>query len=197
MSEPQPRRFQFDEQLAMSHGHSASADIEKLLLEQIPGARNARPAAPENDRQGTDWWVEHVSGRHLSVDCKVRSEDWSVKSPPRDDLAIETWSVIEKQKPGWSRDQNKRSDYILWLWTDTGRWCLVPFHMLCAVTQEHWQRWISAYGANRQDTEGRYHSECVFVPRRELWVCIFRRFGGSAGHRVTSSTVQARDIQWR
>ena len=38
------------------------------------------------------------------------------------DIALETWSVIEKLKIGWTRDLNKRSDYVLWFWLDTKRW---------------------------------------------------------------------------
>jgi ribose-phosphate pyrophosphokinase len=58
-----------------------------------------------------------------SSKIKVRDEDWAFK-PGRnaaDDLALETWSVIEKQVIGWTRNQSKMTDYVLWFWRDRRR----------------------------------------------------------------------------
>jgi len=170
--------YGFQERLVMSHGAAQGAQIEHLILGRIPGALSVHPAHPINDRHGTDFWVEHASGRHLSVDCKVRSEDW--KRRGCDDLAIETWSVMETGKVGWSRDPNKRTDYVLWYWVDTGRWCLLPFPLLCGVCQEQWQSWLFLYPTHQQRTQGgpgsSWTSECVFVPRRAVWAEIYRRY---------------------
>lgn len=175
--------YGFQERLALSQGVSQSRDIKDILLENIPGALNAYPAHTENDRNGTDWWIEHITGRHLSIDCKVRESDWAATHPSEDDLALETWSVVEAEIPGWTRDIKKRTDYVLWFWLDTGRWCLVPFSMLCRVFGDKWQDWSGKYKTARQRTprsNGQsYHSECVFVPRREIWAEIYRTFGGS------------------
>lgn len=169
--------YGFQEQLVMSQGVAFSATVQDVLLKNIPGACNVYPASRSNDKNGTDWWVEHESGNHLSVDAKVRSMDWAAKG--KDDLALETWSVVESMKVGWTRDSRKRTDYVLWLWTDSGRWCLVPFPMLCAVFSEKWQDWKTSYKTSRQHTpEGNYHSECVFVPRKELWAAIYRKYSG-------------------
>ena len=173
--------YDFDQQLAMSQGRSATRDVREILLTEVPGALAAHPAATENDRNGTDWWVEHASGRHLSIDCKVRDVDWRATHPAEDDLALESWSVTEAKKVGWTRDPAKRTDYILWLWLDTGRWCLVPFPMLCTVFVEHWERWRSQYKTRVQESNrgnSVWHSECIFVPRREVWAAIYRRFSG-------------------
>lgn len=177
-----PREYGFNEQMAMSAGKAASADIGQILTKQIPGAVNAITAAQANDRQGVDWWVEMSSARHLAVDCKVRKEDWAATHPNEDDLALETYSVVEDGKQGWTRDEHKRCDYILWLWLDTRRFCLIPFPMLCRVFKENWQQWRDQYRTEQQFTpssRGGYHSECVFVPRRVIWAAMYRRFGGS------------------
>jgi hypothetical protein len=174
-----PRAYSFSERLAVSRGVSANNNVSDILVNNIPGAVNAMLAHPVNDRNGTDWWVEHASGKHLSVDCKIREKDWTTRMPPEDDLALETWSVVERQVIGWTRNGEKRTDYILWLWLDTGRWCLMPFPMLCRVFSENWRAWIMRYKTSRQFTPDRgYHSECVFVPRREVWAQIYRTFGG-------------------
>lgn len=170
-------QYDFHERLEMSQGYSNGDDIRTIILEIIPGAVNVQPAHTSNDKNGTDWWVEHESGNHLSVDCKVRSRDYS---PREDDLALETWSVVGK-KIGWTRDSSKRTDYILWLWTDTGRFCLLPFHMLCKVYSDNWQDWKVAYKTRRQQTpteNGGYYSECTFVPRRIVWAAIYEFYSG-------------------
>lgn len=173
--------YGFEERLAMSSGVAASADVRSILLKHIPGAVNAHQAATVNDRQGIDWWVEMSTAKHLAVDAKVREQDWAARNPHEDDLALESWSVVEKQVPGWTRDANKKCDYVLWLWKDTGRFCLVPFPMLCGVFSRRWQSWRVDYKTRQQHTpraNGGYHSECVFVPRRELWAEIYRQYGG-------------------
>lgn len=174
-----PLSYEFDERLKMSQGTSQGADVKTIILGNVPAALNVHSAHESNDRNGTDWWVECHAGKWLSIDCKVRADDWAPRG--HDDIALETWSVVEKSVVGWTRDSKKQTDYVLWLWTDTGRWLLVPFPMLCAVFQEHWQAWRSQYKTAQQFTPrngGGYHSECVFVPRREVWAEIYRRFGG-------------------
>lgn len=163
----------------MSQGLASGATVDRVLLEGIPGSLMVHQAHSHNDRSGTDWWVEMRGGNFLSVDAKIRSEDWITKG--KDDLALETWSVVEARKVGWTRDVNKRTDYVLWLWQDTGRWCLVPFQMLCGVFGDNWKRWRSRFQCNQQHTPscgGGYHSECVFVPRRVLWSTIYQRYSG-------------------
>jgi len=179
---PAPREYGFSDQLVMSQGQSVSKDIIGILISNIPAAVAAYPAHESNDRNGTDWWVELRTGKHLAIDCKVRSTDWTVRNDPQDDLALETWSVMEKQIVGWTRDQNKRTDYVLFFWGDTGRWCLLSFPMLCRVFETKWREWEWQYKTAQQYTPnagGGYHSQCVFVPRREVWSEIYRQFGGA------------------
>ena len=132
------------------------------------------------DRNGVDYWVRLYNENKLGVDVKIRRNDWAKRG--HDDLALETFSVREKWIEGWSRNPDKRCDYILWLWQDTGRWCLIPFPMLCAVMRETWLEWLCTFKFARQQTTDRsmpYTSECVFVPRRVVWAAIYRRFGGA------------------
>jgi hypothetical protein len=168
--------------MAMSQGHAVGKSVGEILIANIPGAVNAMPAHSSNDRSGTDWWVEHRASKHLSVDCKVRKEDWTIKPRPQDDLALESYSVIEKKIVGWTRDKAKRTDYVLWLWTETGRWCLLPFPMLCAVFTREWENWRSQFQTATQKTPrangAGYHSECIYVPRKVVWAHMYRQYGG-------------------
>lgn len=169
--------WSFEERLAMSEGIATTSAIDEILLDAIPGAVAVRAATQAENRAGTDRWVDRVNGDSLSVDTKIREADWAAKYG-EDDLALEVWSVVEEAIPGWTRNPEKRHDYILWYWQDTGRWCCVSFPMLCSVFTEHLFAWHLTYKVARQNTDGRYHSECVFVPRRVVWAAIYERFGG-------------------
>ena len=57
-------------------------------MAQIPGAANVHKACSADDKAGTDWWVELGMGQYLSIDAKVREEDYTIKVPPRDDLGV-------------------------------------------------------------------------------------------------------------
>lgn len=175
-----PRSYSFDNQLAMSTAPSSDGDVATILIEHIPQAVHARPAHNSNDRRGTDWWVEMSNGQHLAIDVKTRAEDY-LRKFGQDDIALETWSVKELRKAGWTLDQTKRTDYVLFLWLDTGRWALIPFVYLQGVFRKHQGEWTQKYQVARQHTPefGGYHSECVFVPRREIWAAIYRLYGGS------------------
>jgi hypothetical protein len=173
---PPPREYSFAERSALARKHDAA--VAAILLANIPGARQAVPACLDNDKRGTDWWIEMSSGYWLSVDVKIREKDFG-----QDDLALETWSVVEKKVIGWTRNPDKRTDYILWYWIDTGKFVLVPFRPLCCVFQARWEKWLVAYKHDQQNTPdafggGFYHSECVFVPRRDLWQAMYNTSTG-------------------
>lgn len=174
-------KFSFDERLAMSAGVSVSDDISALLLERVPGALAIDKACTRDDRSGTDYWIRHARGTPISVDVKVRGKD-PVESYGRDDLALETWSVIGS-KIGWTLDETKRTDYVLWWFTPTRRWVLVPFVQLQAAFRKRQDEWMELYRVEKQQTVGAgrssgWQSECVFVPRREIWAAIYTDFGG-------------------
>lgn len=157
--------YDFDERMAFSRGCDQRG-IVMILLDRIPGAVAVEPAGRSDDKSGTDYWVKRRPPlRPLSVDVKVREHDWAEEG--RDDLALETWSVLG-EKPGWTRDDSKATDYVLWFWRDTGRFVLLPFPALCRAFRSHWLEWATRYGVHRQSTNSRgrsWVSECVFVPR--------------------------------
>jgi hypothetical protein len=175
------RTFDFNNQLVMSTGTAANRTIGEILLETIPGSVRAIQALSVHDKQGVDWWLDMKSGERLAIDCKIRDDDPIVRFGAHcDDVALETWSVVEKKVGGWTLDETKKTDYIFWLWKDTGRWCVVPFLLLVKAFKAKKDEWIKVYRVARQNTNGRYHSECVFVPVREMWAEIYRQSKGSS-----------------
>lgn len=161
--------YGFQEQLRWSEGIVANEDdLTRILRSRIPGCIEVERAALSDDRQGTDYWAHRDHGlRPLSIDLKARSED-PMETRGLDDVALETWSVIEHRKPGWTRDETKQTDYILWLWQPTKRFLLVPFPALCKCFQHYWRTWCNEYGPPYTQDSGGWHSECVFVPRSVL-----------------------------
>jgi len=179
--------YDFGERLRFSQGHDQRG-VTAILLDRVPNATGIRRASEVSDRQGTDYWVDRDHGHlpPLSVDVKVREEDWAAKPAPftADDLALETWSSIGS-KVGWTRDPDKRTDYILWWWCDTGRFFLVPFHPLCHVFSRKWSEWQERYKTRPQPNAG-WTSECVFVPRIVVVEALNRWSDG----RTKSTTTQ-------
>lgn len=171
--------YSFDERLRMSNGVTATSNLEEILCIVIPGAIEVVRASKSEDRSGIDYWVRRDCGRDLAVDVKNRETDFKKKG--NDDLALEIWSDKKARTVGWTCDKNKKTDYILWFWQDTRRWALVPFVLLCAVFNAHLDKWSRLYKHGHQTSHKNGHSwqsECVFVPRHEVWAAIYRRFGG-------------------
>lgn len=159
---------------------NANEDLAAYLLKKIPLAVKVERANRDDDRRGIDYWATLQSGRVVGVDVKCRDKDWIKKGC--DDVALEIWSVVEKKIVGWTRDTQKQTDYILFLWKDTGRCMLVDFPILCSIFMQRWETWHKAYQTAFQRTENspssQWHSECVFVPRKVIWREIYLHYGG-------------------
>lgn len=170
-------QFSFGERMAMSNGVVATCDVAEVLKRMIPGAKKVNKSSAEDDKRGVDWWVDTACGDSLAVDAKVREMDYSLRGS--DDLALETWSVVG-QKIGWTLDESKRCDFVVWLWKDTGRFCLMSFPMLCHAFRQNVEAWRTAYRPFKQrSVRGSltWESECVFVPRSVVWRAIEAEFG--------------------
>jgi hypothetical protein len=168
--------YGFKQQMAMSYGVIESMDVPCLLMSKIPGSTGVRKADTADDKQGTDYFVDHIRGVPLSVDVKAREID-PIDTYQSDDLALETWSVM-RTKRGWTWDAEKRTDYILWLFAPTKRYCLIPFHPLQVAFLKHAREWCKTYKRVTQPNIG-YRSECVFVPRNVVWRAIYEVSNGN------------------
>lgn len=166
----------FGDDLAWSAGHAIGEDIGAILKNIIPLVTSLRRASMDQDRSGTDWWVDRASGLDaLSVDVKIRDID-PIEEFRVDDLALELWSVrphgSNPGKIGWTFDPSKRTDFILWSWTRTGRYFLVSFPLLCQASILHRGEWETRFTHKIQKSGGAgrvgWESECLFVLRRTV-----------------------------
>ena len=107
----------------------------------------------------------------IHVDEKKRDKDWG-------DCLIEEWSVLEKQKIGWSLDPSKVCDFVAY--AVPGRCWLLPFEPLrlaCVAHLDAWKRGKDARGAPAypKDAPNRgYTTRNCAVPWDELWRAIRR-----------------------
>ncbi len=167
---------------------AGSGEHEPLLLNRIPGAIKVEKATPNEDRHGTDYWVTTKTGNRRSIDVKTRAKE---DPELRDDLTLELWSVIQRKVIGWTLDETKETDYILFHWKESGRSCLMSFPELRAVFIKYHTFWndpIARHKAGRsmpcptsiQGTSefGGYNSQCIYVPRNEVFEALIADFGG-------------------
>jgi len=191
------RTYTFPTQMRMREGASNKTELDDILLEHFPNATKVERATSSEDRNGTDRWITMHSGEKESVDVKVREEDW-LKKRGQDDVALEIWSVMGK-KVGWTRDTTKRTNWIFFLWKDTGRNMLVPFPMLCSIFIEHWEEWSKIFFSPIQRTPyamgGYYKSQCVYVPRTLIWKEIYKVYGGASQRNVNPDALLIDGIQ--
>jgi hypothetical protein len=171
--------YGFNDKLIASQGIVESCDVGEILRCRLPGCVEVKQAPKDIDRTGVDWLAKMSCGRVVGVDVKIREKDCTRFG--NDDVALETWSVVGSHV-GWTRDDGKACEWVLWVWKDTGRFFLLPFQALCSVFSDRWEHWVDAYKTRTQRTvrEGRsWESECVFVPRMVVLDAIVEWFGGS------------------
>jgi hypothetical protein len=170
--------YSFNQKLVASKGIVESCDVREILMLRLPGCVNASQADTDMDRTGVDWLAALSSGRKVGVDVKIREKDCMKFG--NDDVALETWSVVGSQV-GWTRDESKVCEWVLWVWKDTGRFFLVPFLPLCSVFSKNWHEWRATYKPRTQKTTRNHRSwqsECVFVPRNVVVDAISDWYGG-------------------
>jgi len=166
----------FQRSMALTERPDVKVGIEKALRTQLPGLLAIHQADKANDMAGIDYWIEFAGGVMRSVDVKMRSKDFEAQGKPG--LALESWSNMDAEKIGWSRDPSKLCDYVLFYWHSSGRSYLVDFRQLQPLFAREWRNWRGKYGGVIQCNEGRnpYRSECLFMPTRDLAAALYREY---------------------
>ena len=163
------KTFDFKEQLAVSDSPAVAALVEPFLRLRFPGALGFQRAAEANDRAGADITVAFPQHQFRAIDLKVRTVDYRARD--KADVALEVWSNWERRTPGWALDESKVTDWILFVWMDTGRMLMVDARALRAVTKSNLPRWLRTEQQAAQRTAvgaGSYSSSVIFVRTDEL-----------------------------
>lgn len=168
---------EFGERLAFSEGVVPGDGVMNAVIQMVPNALGVVRATEQQDRNGTDYWIERSHGLPpISLDMKNRSF-CPIEKFGQDDACIETTSVYigeDKQpwrdecrkKPGWTLDYRKRTDFIVYTWRleEGMRFWIVPFVPLCAAARKSWRSWVKKYPEKRARNKD-YLTLCVYPPR--------------------------------
>ena len=161
----------FDAKLAQSDSDRVRILVSKGLQDRFGSDfLQIHKAAFVNDRHGADYVAEFQHGQTRLIEAKVRVEDWLPRGQDAD-LALETWADIDKQVVGWTRDMTKVSDYLLFVWLESGRSLLVDARLLRAWFCEHWETLRAKYGGRIIPSKRRgreWRSEAIYVPHRDV-----------------------------
>jgi hypothetical protein len=161
----------FDLKLAESDNARVRTLVHKALQDRFGSDYlQIHKAALANDRHGADYVAEFRHGQIRFVEAKVRAQDWLPRGQEAD-LALETWADIDKQVFGWTRDTAKLSDYVVFVWLESGRSLLLDARLLRAWFCEHWETLRAKYDG-RIVTSKRgcreWRSEAIYVPHRDV-----------------------------
>ena len=103
----------FYEKLSYSLGHQQTVDCN-ILRSHIPKCIGVEKTSVDIDRTGVDYIATLQGGTKIFIDAKTRTPGCSRYWKGEPELAIETWSVVEKKIPGWTFNEKSDVDYILY-----------------------------------------------------------------------------------
>jgi hypothetical protein len=163
--------YDFVKQLNFSMGVDVSEGILEHLKSSVPLASGIRMATPNEDRHGTDVWIDRTGLPSISVDFKHRSF-CPIDRFGRDDACIEVCSVCrngKREKPGWTIDSRKRTDIVVYTWPAgaSRRFWILWFPFLCRTAMQRRSEWEYRYGVKETRNNG-YVTLNVYVPRRVI-----------------------------
>jgi hypothetical protein len=151
--------FDFKTDLEASKTMAKKQVAEVVLKRIFPNSPVIWNVSEGND-SGIDLIVEDYA-----IDVKYRKSDCQKYGD--DDICLEVYSVVEKKKIGWTLDDTKSTDWVLWIWGDTQRHEFLPFQELKQAFKMHGKKWLKKYGEQIQVNNG-YKSLSVYVPRNEV-----------------------------
>lgn len=111
-------------------------------------------------RGGIDRVLTLTSGKTLSVDEKVREEDWP-------DILLEYWSDRDRKIPGWVA-KDLACDFIAYAFVPSQTCFLLPFQTLRQAWRRNHKKWVSEH-QKVEANNGRYVTVSVAVPKATLF----------------------------
>ena len=160
----------FNEQLETSYRYR-DEDI-RIIGEFFPLHTSIIVATVAMDKAGADYIVTMKGGKELNVDVKRRiGEDCKKYARHGEmELALETYSIVEdethQKKYGWTVDPAKVTDYILYAFDrNVCDVCYIfPYQSLKQAFIRYFKEWKSTGYSIKQQDNGGYKSEAMFVP---------------------------------
>lgn len=169
----------FERRLAHADRPEVRKRVDEILRVDLDAVHVER-AEIQDDKRGVDFWAVLRSNRKQGIDLKLRRRDWG-------DLYVELVSREAEDAPGWTVDNKKITDYILFLWPD--RHLLIPYPQLRATVRRNETAYRERFGTLWAKSEtyagATWRTENCAVPEGVLF---FDMFGISlSGLPVSSS----------
>lgn len=125
----------FAASLALSHAQESAPWWDEVYGRAFPGHLSAVSVRSDGwaQRAGIDRVVTMRSGKTVTIDEKVRSQDFG-------DIALERWSDRAKKVPGWIQ-KDLACDFIAYAFIPSQRCYLFPFHNLRAAWRVEGRTW--------------------------------------------------------
>ena len=137
-----------------------------VIKKYFPKCKTVIKADIEQDKKGADYIATLEGGAVIYIDVKTRvkgaSRYWQYGEP---ELALESHSVVEKEKIGWTFSDSAITDYVMFTFdpSDTELFYIFPFQQLRRAFWQNFKEWKAAYGLKEQVSDN-WHSAAVFVP---------------------------------
>lgn len=160
--------YSFSERLQFSRGKREQTDIE-TLMNMIAGAVSVEKTDEKTDRAGVDYIVTLRGGAQIMIDAKAREGGIKKYWKYGPEVALEIWSDIDRKTTGWTLNESKNTDLILFTFDkdDSPECWLVSFQLLRIAFRNNIMRWKGEYkiAIQESDQNGRtWRSQCIFVP---------------------------------
>ena len=170
----------FYEKLSYSLGEQQRVDSE-LLKTCIPNCVSVKKTDTATDKTGIDYVARLDGGAEIYIDAKTRLPGCSKYWNGEPELAIETWSVVEGRKIGWTFSKKTNVDYILYTFPkeDYAGYFLLPFQLLRSAAKRCYYEWERLYPKHYQANNG-YKSEALFIPASVILAEIQNEMTGKA-----------------
>lgn len=154
----------FTESLRFSQEQADAPWWEGVYRQAFPGFASMTCVRKDGwaQRGGIDRVITLMSGKVLTVDEKVRSEDWP-------DILLEYWSSVEHRRPGWVA-KDLACDFLAYAFVPSQTCYLLPFPTLRRAWRKYkdaWVRWgqgrSQGYSIRDARNDG-YTTRSVAVP---------------------------------
>lgn len=146
---------------------------KQLILKLFPNAvRIVKTPIDKGDDHGIDYYVYLGGGIRYTVDVKRRTKGcrkyWKNGWP---DLQMEIWSNKEKRQIGWTLDDTKQTDIVIFSYDDSDfeKSIWFWFKELVAVFRMNFRIWYKMYFHKKQTQAQGFHSLVLFVPFDVVW----------------------------
>lgn len=156
----------FEGRFAYADEPETQARVGEILVKDL-GALNVERANERDDKAGVDFWAIFRNGTKRGIDIKRRGRDYG-------DFLVELVSRVEENKPGWTVDEGKLTDYVLILWPRSH--LLLPMHLLRTTSKRMGRKWLEWYGetqASSKSTSMKWQTKNVAVPMPRLFLDMF------------------------